>query len=84
MDYFKQTYQPVFTDTCKAHLYTDVFLLPPWKQIYKTDCGRFESFDDVLQIHEHLKNTYKSLGYNITEVPFGTVEERTNFILNTI
>lgn len=84
MDYFKQNYEALFINTCKQHVYTHVFLLPPWKAIYKTDSGRFESFDEVLQIHEHLKSTYKKLGYPIIEVPFGTVEERTNFVLNHI
>jgi len=84
MDYFNQKYEDLFINTCSKHLYTNIFLLPPWKKIYKTDSGRFESFDDVLQIHNHLKNTYKNFGYHIIEVPFGTVEERTNFILNNI
>ena len=84
MDYFNQEYEDQFINTCSNHLYTDVFLLPPWKKIYKTDSGRFESFDEVLQIHEHLKTTYKNFGYHIIEVPFGTVEVRTNYILNNI
>jgi len=84
MDYFNQAYQDLFIDGCSKHEYTGVFLLPPWKAIYKTDSGRFETFDELLHIHDHLKNTYKKFGYPIIEVPFGTVETRTNFILNNI
>lgn len=84
MDYFKQTYQDLFVASCNKHIYTDVFLLPPWKAIYKTDSARFETFNELLQIHEHLKNTYKKFGYSIIEVPFGTVGARTSFILNNI
>mgnify|MGYP001815926207 CR=1 FL=1 len=84
MDFFIKSYDDLFVNACSRHPYTDVFLLPPWKAIYKTDSGRFENFDEVLQIHEHLKNTYNKFGYNSIEVPFGTVEERTNFILNHI
>lgn len=84
MDFFNQKYDALFTDACNEHVYTSVFILPPWKAIYKTDSGRFESFDEVLKIHDHLETTYKKFGYNVMEVPFGTVAERTDFILNNI
>ncbi len=84
MDYFNQKYEDSFTDACSMHVYTDVFLLPPWKAIYKTDGARFETFDEVVKIHEHLVTTYKKFGYNIIEVPFGTIEERTKYIINSI
>lgn len=84
MDFFKQDYETSFINACNTHIYTRVFLLPPWESIYKTDSARFESFDEVLQIHEHLKHIYKTLGYHIIEVPFDTVEARARFILNSI
>jgi predicted ATPase len=84
MDFFNQDYDNLFIDACNHYKYSDVFLLPPWQAIYKKDSGRFESFDEVLQIHEHLKRTYTLLGYTIIELPFETVEVRTNFILNHI
>ncbi|WP_298238761.1 ATP-binding protein [uncultured Algibacter sp.] len=84
MDFFNQEYGDLFTNACNKHMYTDVFLLPPWKAIYKPDSGRFESFDEVLKIHDHLEHTYKKFGYNIIEVPFGSIEERTNHIINSL
>ncbi|WP_136482824.1 AAA family ATPase [Cognatitamlana onchidii] len=84
MDVFNQAYNATFIEACTKHQYTSVFLLPPWKAIYKTDSGRFESFEEVLKIHNQLESTYTKLGYPIIKVPFGTVEERTRFIINHI
>jgi predicted ATPase len=61
-----------------------VFLLPPWEAIYKSDNERFETFNESKKIHLHLDKIYKSFGYNIIEVPFDTINERTNFILNKL
>ena len=84
MDFFKQNYDDFFTDACRNHIYDLVFLLPPWKAIYKVDNERFESYEEAVQIHEHLVQVYKTFGYTIIEVPFGTITERCNFILNSI
>ncbi len=84
MDYFNQDYGDLFTKACKEYIYSTVFLLPPWKAIYKTDNERLETFEEAVKIHDHLVITYKKFGYNIIEVPFGTIEERTNYIINHI
>lgn len=84
MDFFNQTYDDKFTNACNNFIYDMVFLLPPWKAIYKCDNERFETFEEAKKIHNNLKQVYHNLEYKIIEVPFGTIEERTNFILNTI
>ncbi|MCK8520649.1 ATP-binding protein [Aquimarina sp. D1M17] len=84
MDYFDQPYEDSFIHECKNHKYDHVFILPPWKEIYISDEERYESFEQAEELHHHLLNTYTRLGYQCTSVPFGTVEERNNFILNTI
>lgn len=84
MDYFNQDYNDFFTNACKNHLYSTVFLLPPWEAIYKTDNERFETFEEAIKLHEHLITVYKKIGYHIIEVPFGHVEERTSYIINHI
>ena len=84
MEFSKQDSPETFVKACKVHRYTSVFLLPPWPEIHTTDNERYESFEQTVQIHEHLKNTYKNLGYPCTIVPFGTVTERSNFILKSL
>ncbi|WP_242206155.1 AAA family ATPase [Aestuariivivens insulae] len=84
MDFIGDTYPKSFIDTCKALVYDTVFILKPWEAIYTSDNERYENFDQALQIHDHLVNTYKNYNYTLIDVPFDTVENRTNFILKFI
>ncbi len=84
MDYFKQEYTKTFIDACKTHQYQKIFILPPWEEIYISDNERLESFDEAIEIHNHLEITYKLFDYDVIFVPLGSVEERKNFILNQI
>lgn len=84
MDFFNQDYGIDFISPCKAHKYDMVFLLPPWKAIYKSDNERFETYEEAVQIHNHLTEIYKDFGYSIIEVPFDTVGARTDFILKSV
>lgn len=84
MAFFNQKYGDKFINACKDNLYNHVFLLPPWEAIYKSDNERFETFSESKKIHLHLKQTYKIFGYKIIDVPFGTIKERTEHILNII
>jgi len=61
-----------------------VFFLPGWEEIYTTDEDRKMSFSDANVFGERVKEVYIKLGYTVVEVPFGTPEERAQFILNEI
>ncbi|RKN30313.1 ATPase, partial [Aquimarina sp. AD1] len=84
MNLFKQTYDNTFVEACTKHPYNQIFLLPPWKEIYTSDEQRYESFDEAQQIHHHLLEMYSKFGYNCIEVPFGNVKERSTFILQHV
>jgi len=85
MNYLGVSYPDIFVSESKDNAYhKTVFLMPPWKEIYITDNERYESFEQSLAIHNHLNIAYKSLGYTIIEVPFGTAKERTDFILKKL
>ncbi|MCB7479960.1 AAA family ATPase [Christiangramia sediminis] len=84
MDYFKTDYPEVFNKTCENNRYDQIFILPPWKDIYQSDNERYETYEEALKISSYLYSTYKRYGYNPIEVPKLTVEERTNFILDKI
>ncbi len=81
---FKAPYPKTFTAICQEYSYDYIFLLPPWKQIHTFDNERFENFDDALRIHHCLKKAYQSFGYVITYVPKLAIDDRVNFILNTL
>ena len=62
----------------------NVFYLPFWNKIYLQDFERKESKIEAIQIGKKLKKVYSEFGYNLTEVPFGKVEERVEYILGLI
>jgi predicted ATPase len=84
MDCFGQEYDHSFIEACENYIYDDVFLLPPWKEIYSTDEERYENFDEALRIHDCLETSYKKYGYKPKHVPKGTIAERLSFILNKV
>ena len=84
MDYFNTEYPNYFIEKSKMFKYTKVFHFAPWKEIHITDNERYETFEQSSIIDSFLLKTYKSLNYNIINVPFGTVKERTDFILNSL
>lgn len=84
MDYLGTSYPSKFTNACQIHDYDRIFLLPPWKEIYTSDNERYESFEQALVIHEHLKNAYITYGYEPIEVPIGPVIDRSRFIIDSL
>ena len=84
MDYFDQSYTRDFEEACTTNRYNKVLILPPWEKIYVSDNERLESFDEAIEIHDHLKRTYIRYDYEPVLIPTGTVEERISFILNEL
>lgn len=84
MDYLKTKYPKDYDNACKNFRYNHVVILKPWQEIYRSDNERYENFNQAREIHHHIVNTYSNYGYDLLEVPFDTVEKRTNYILNTI
>lgn len=81
MSYFDQPISDAFNTICKTYKYNKIFLLPPWEAIYTDDGERFETFEQAVDIYHKLKATYQAFDYSIIEVPFGSIEERTDFII---
>lgn len=84
MDYVNMDYPSIFIEKSNFYRYNYIFLMPPWEEIYISDNERYENFDQAITIHDHLKNIYQSLNYKIIEVPFGSVNDRTNFIIDQL
>jgi predicted ATPase len=63
---------------------TQVFITPPWLDIYQLDEERRESFAQLTEIHKSLLHSYQMFGYELIEVPCKPIEERVAFILNEI
>lgn len=71
----------MFSRIAAAGYCNQVFLLPPWKEIYSTDLIRREDFQTAMEISEQIRTTYQRLGFETIEVPRESVEERKKFIL---
>lgn len=84
MHYIGDSYPAFFDEVSKNHQYSKIFVLPPWEDIYESDEARYENFEQAKLIFDHLKETYQYYGYEMIEVPRGTVEERIQFILNQL
>lgn len=61
-----------------------VFILPPWEEIYKTDHERIQDFEEAVATYKILVETYKKLDYELIEVPKISVKQRVNFILHKV
>lgn len=84
MNFLKTDYPDTYLEKSDCHRYTKVFLMPPWEEIYISDNERYESYEESLQIYSYIRKAYLDLGYQVTEVPHGSIIERTEFILNSI
>lgn len=60
------------------------FIFPPWKDIFVNDSERRGTFEMYAAFHDRLIETYQVLRFDLVEVPMGSVDERTKFILEKI
>ncbi len=84
MRYFKTKFPDVFIEKSEKYRYTKIFQFLPWKEIYTSDNERYETFDQSELISKFLFDAYNELGYEIINVPFGSVKNRCEFILNSL
>ncbi len=81
MHYIGDSYPSHFDACCKEHIYSKIFILPPWEEIYVSDDERYENYEQAKLIYTHLTETYQKYGYDLIEVPTGSVNDRISFIL---
>ncbi|HLV39368.1 ATP-binding protein [Xanthomarina sp.] len=84
MDFADESYPEDFISACKNCKYTQVYVLAPWQEIFISDSERYENFEQSLEIHEQLLHTYKKYHYNLINIPFDTVENRVDYLLDTL
>ncbi len=61
-----------------------VFMCEPNSTTYQQDEVRPYAFEEALQIHQRLVNTYSGLGYECIDVPMASIEQRVEFVLATL
>lgn len=79
------TGEPALTPLRDAHRYhPQVFLTPPWPEIYVTDPERRHGFDAAMAEYDRLQQVYPSLGYEVTILPKIAVTDRADFVLREL
>ena len=74
-----------FFDAASKFRYAkEVFMAPPWAEIYVNDAERWQTFEEACVLHDALFSVYKDLEYNIQMLPYVSVEERVDFIVKEL
>jgi len=63
---------------------TEVFVLPPWEDIFVQDSERPQTWEESVSLHRSLCEVYSELGFRLFEVPRGTVGYRARYIESVI
>lgn len=58
-----------------------VFVVPPWLEIFATDAERRHGYDAAVAAHADLMATYARLGYSLIDIPRLEPSARANFVL---
>lgn len=66
------------------HYNRNVFMTPPWPEIYETDAERQHDFEDAVAEYERLLDAYSGAGYVTNILPKTSVPERADFIFDTL
>lgn len=75
----------VFMNASKVYLYNkNVFIFKGWERIYTNDKERKMDFESAEKFGVKVSEIYESLGYNIIDVPFESIENRAELILRKI
>jgi predicted ATPase len=77
---------PAHLDAAAARFRYDplVFVAPPWREIYRRDNERWETFTQAEQIHDAMVEVHKGYGYELVELPRTNIRSRLRFTLDRI
>ncbi len=79
------TGEAVLQDLARRHRYNrQVFLTPPWPEIFRTDEDRRHDIEAAIDEYDRLLAVYPALGYQPVILPKLSVENRADFLLDTL
>lgn len=61
-----------------------VLIVPRWPEIFSQDSERKQSFEKAVATYEAMVSTYAASGYELIPLPLTPIEERMDFVLDTI
>lgn len=72
-------------DAAEKYRYNpDVFVFPPWREIYANDTERKQDFAEAVQTWQAAVDILPVFGYRVVDVPRASVDERVRFVLDRI
>lgn len=79
------TAEPVLTTIVEPRLYhRQVFLTPPWSEIYVMDADRQHNFEAATTEYARLLEAYAMLGYDLCLLPKVDIAARADYVLATL
>lgn len=76
---------PSITAALSSYTYNNVaFILPPWREIYKLDAERWQTFKQSELIYSYLVEVYTKLNFKLITLPKITANQRAGLILNIL
>jgi predicted ATPase len=63
---------------------SNVFVLPPWREIYVNDPERDDTFEHAESVYSALQEWYRRCRYQLIEVPKVSVAERCTYVLQAL
>ncbi len=80
-----RTGEPALVTWASAwRFHSQVFLLPPWPEIYEIDPERRHSLEEALGEYERLLSVYPALGYEVVVMPKIGVAARADFVVGPL
>jgi predicted ATPase len=61
-----------------------VFIAPPWQEIFQQDAERKQDFEEAVRTYEALCETYSKYGYELVEIPRAPIGTRVEFIMRKV
>jgi predicted ATPase len=79
------TGEPMRLDLIAANrFHVDVFMTPPWPELYQTDSERRHGLEEAIAEYDRLVKLYPSLGYRVRLLPKISVAQRADYILSQL
>lgn len=61
-----------------------VFVAPPWREIFHPDEFRGASFEQYVEFHDLILDSYQELGYTLVELPKKAISVRLRYVQSQI
>ena len=76
---------PAVDAACRAYRYhRQVFIAPPWPEIYATDAERRQTLAEAERTHQAMAAIYPAFGYDLVELPRMPVADRVAFVVEQL